>query len=371
MKILIVSCEGLGRGGVQQTIMTIRRKLVNVDMDILLFTNEIRYHEKEFTNFGGRIFRIPHLGKSGSILRRLDYYIRFPRIFFKTLHILKKYGSYDIIHSHNDLESGIINFAGKINGVNIRISHAHIIRKEFKNKIFILFWYRKFLKRLIIKNSTHLLAASREAFISQFGKSFYTDDKVFSPSIPVVSFLDYNKKSNNDNHIISLVSIGRFDENKNQIFMIRILKELHNRNFKCNLLLMGFGDEYKKQIEKEIELYNLQKYVKFFRSDYDKRKFLSKGNLFILTSKSEGFGIVLLEAQAMSLKTLSSDVVSENINVGLCEFASLNKDSSLWADKLISMINSKNKYELNIKKLFEFDDQKYIDRIWRLYNEKI
>ena len=60
MKILQISCGGLGNGGVQAVIMDICRNMPETQFDILLFTNESRYYDDEFKKLGGKIFRIPN-----------------------------------------------------------------------------------------------------------------------------------------------------------------------------------------------------------------------------------------------------------------------------------------------------------------------
>ena len=48
-RVLMVSCEGLGNGGVQAVIMSIVRNLKNKYIfDILLFTDERRFYDNEF-----------------------------------------------------------------------------------------------------------------------------------------------------------------------------------------------------------------------------------------------------------------------------------------------------------------------------------
>jgi len=90
MKVLQVSCEGLGNGGVQAVIMGICRHMPDVHYDIILFTSERRYYDDEFEMLGGKIFRIPNYEGLSKFRKKLDYYIRFFRIFMGTYEIIKK-----------------------------------------------------------------------------------------------------------------------------------------------------------------------------------------------------------------------------------------------------------------------------------------
>ena len=74
-RILLVSCEGLGNGGVQAVIMSIVRNLHKEYLfDILLFTSEKRYYDEEFLTYGGQIFRIPRYEGKNQFRKKIYYY---------------------------------------------------------------------------------------------------------------------------------------------------------------------------------------------------------------------------------------------------------------------------------------------------------
>ena len=98
-KVLIVSCDGLGNGGVQSVIMSIVRNLHHdFIFDILLFTSETRYYDHEFETYGGKIIRIPKYEGKSRIRRKVDYYIRGKHVYQQTKQMLIDYGPYDAIH---------------------------------------------------------------------------------------------------------------------------------------------------------------------------------------------------------------------------------------------------------------------------------
>ena len=84
-RVLMVSCDGLGNGGVQAVIMNIVRKLYKeYTFDALLFTGEKRFFDDEFESYGGKIHRIPRYDGSNFIRSKADYYIRGRRLFEET-----------------------------------------------------------------------------------------------------------------------------------------------------------------------------------------------------------------------------------------------------------------------------------------------
>lgn len=120
-RVLHISCDTLGNGGVQNVIMGICRNSKNIIFDILLFSSEESFYDKEFLSLGGKIFRIPYYEGMNNFRKRLDYYIRFLRIFRGTYKILKENGPYDAVHCHNYFESGICTLAAQLAGVKVRI----------------------------------------------------------------------------------------------------------------------------------------------------------------------------------------------------------------------------------------------------------
>lgn len=368
MKILQVSCEGLGNGGIQSVIMNICRNIREAQFDVLLFTNEIRHYDEEFLQLGGRIFRIPKYEGRNRIRRKIDYYIRFPRIFINTYKIIKQEGNYDVIHCHNDLESGICNLAAFFAGVKIRISHAHTSNSKFSAKNLLAYLYRKLLQKLMKLTTNIVVGCTEEAVISIFGekhlKKPYThilsnpiDVKKFTRSQLVLE----NKKNK------YIVHVGRFDENKNQLFILNLLPYIIPTIPNVKLQLVGSGDEYKEKLINKVKELNLEHYVVFLPPDSNVKEVLENADVFIFPSKSEGFGIVLVEAQSMEVPCLVSDTVPRSVDCGLCSFISLSENYEVWAKHAINLMNMNHNMKLDKRKLMNLDLKVYIHNIKLLY----
>lgn len=124
----MVSCEGLGNGGVQAIMMGIVRNLyTECHFDMLLFTSEKRYYDDEFLKYGGKIFRVPKYEGGNCLLHRADYYVRDFYTYREVNKILKNEPPYDVIHCNREYENApLLMLASKYN-VSVRISQAHII----------------------------------------------------------------------------------------------------------------------------------------------------------------------------------------------------------------------------------------------------
>ena len=125
-----------------------------------------------------------------------------------------------------------------------------------------------------------------------------------------------------DKRSINIVHIGQYNDNKNQSFLIELLPDLIKYNKNIRLKLMGFNEDYKIKLKELANEFNLETYVTFLESDSDILALLNNADLFMFPSKNEGFGIVLLEAQAMNVPCIVSSNVPDDSNCGLCRYIS-------------------------------------------------
>lgn len=191
-RVLMVSCEGLGNGGVQAIMMGIVRNLyTECHFDMLLFTSEKRYYDDEFLKYGGKIFRVPKYEGGNCLLHRADYYVRDFYTYREVNKILKNEPPYDVIHCNREYENApLLMLASKYN-VSVRISQAHIIHGK-TNVICTLL--NKFRTRLIRTYATKLIGCSYEACCSLYSEraiftvlnNFYDDNRfdigLFTPA---------------------------------------------------------------------------------------------------------------------------------------------------------------------------------------------
>lgn len=326
-RALMVSCEGLGRGGVQAVMMSVIRNLKDeYRFDMLLFTDDVRYYDEEFLSYGGKIFRSPFYKGSNPILLRTDYFTRWLPLYRKIKKLLIDNGPYDVVHCNNGFESAIVVKAAKDVGVPVRIAHAHTCasirgRKYIPNKIY---------RNIILSDATHRLACTRAAGICRYGCEDFTvvwnsfDEKKF----------DRAQFDSKEELPLSLIQVGSFSNNKNQIFTLRVLKAILDIGIYADLTLVGFG-EHGKEIHKLINDLCLKENVSVYPADADTPELLSRSYAFMFPSLVEGFGIVLIEAQAMGVRCFVSDSVPRDADAGGCEFLSLEDGAEFWAKTIV------------------------------------
>ena len=105
-----------------------------------------------------------------------------------------------------------------------------------------------------------------------------------------------------------LISVGRLAKEKGFLDLLKIYKDLKDKNFAWHLNIIGDGDE-KESLEKYIKDNNLTRDVTLhgFKNSKEIEKLMHKSSIYVMTSYTESFGIVLLEAMSNGLPCLAFD----------------------------------------------------------------
>ncbi|MBQ8200049.1 MAG: glycosyltransferase [Lachnospiraceae bacterium] len=115
-----------------------------------------------------------------------------------------------------------------------------------------------------------------------------------------------------EDDVIILGNVARIDlENKGQDLLIRAVAEL-NKKYKVKCYFAGAADQKHigdyEQLRGLVRENNLEDQIVFEGNVTDIPQFLKKIDVFVLPSRREGFGISLIEAMAMEIPCISSDI---------------------------------------------------------------
>ncbi|MGN1310296.1 MAG: glycosyltransferase family 4 protein [Clostridia bacterium] len=152
---------------------------------------------------------------------------------------------------------------------------------------------------------------------------------------------------NKDN--IVLTYVAELNKNKNQILLIKTLKELIQENAKYRLILVGDGNK-KQEYEEYIKQHKLQKYVKILGKREDIPQILKLTTIYVASSLREGLPINILEAMYMRLPIIAMDnrghreLIKNNENGFL-----INNDSKKIEHKVKTIIENRELAEKFIK----------------------
>jgi len=332
----------MNRGGAESMIMNYYRHIdrSKIQFDFMVHRNQKGHFDNEIELLGGKIYRMPPI-----TVRGLKVYQNELELFFE------KHKEYTIVHSHlNALSKYVLKKAMKF-GINTRIAHSHIALTKFSYQSFfkrdsslkenfkILF--KSFIKKSATKYATHYFACGVDAGNWLFGKENIHKVSIINNAIDASKF-EYNSEISKKNKTglkiknkLVIGHVGRFNTQKNHLFLIDIFKEIQKIQINSILLLVGEGD-LMTEVKEKIKFYNLENAVYLLGVKSDVSYYLQAMDVFLFPSLYEGLPVTLVEAQAAGLKIIASDTISEEVKLtNLIEFISLDQSAVFWAKKVL------------------------------------
>ncbi len=369
-KIKIAEFVGsMNCGGTETMLMNVFRNIDREKYEIHFIetVNEKCWYDDEIIKLGGKIIKVKE--KKGNIFA-----------YTKSLIKLFRTNNYDVVHSHTYLHSGIVMYAAKKAEIKNRIAHSHSNMNTVK--LTISYKIKKlFLQRLILKYANKLVACSKEAGISLFGKKFEKNGIILHNPV------DLNKLDNVDTEKVNEIKkrygilsntkqiilghVGRFIPIKNHKFLIEIAKKLSNMKIDFRLFLLGDGENF-GEIKKIINQNNLQNNIIMTGNVTNVYDYMSFMDVFVMPSLYEGLPLTVIEAQASGVNCILSNNISKesDLQLGIVKFLSLDNIED-WINQILKMgkIERLDKQTIiNKIKDLKFDIQSVIKELEKLYN---
>lgn len=245
---------------------------------------------------------------------------------------LKKYlsaNSFDYYYVAHPLQVLEIDLAG--------VDKSKVIISEHGAKSAYNFIY-KLLKLLLYKRCRQYVVPTTSDTQS------YRADKLPAVYIPHFrSSLPYRLAPKIANTVLS---IGRFTAEKQQHILINIWNRIiHHHGLKSwKLKLVGTG-ELEEELRQQVDQCQLNDYVQFSPPSIHVENYYKESSLFVLSSNSEGFGMVLLEAISFGLPCISFDCPSgprDIIKHGITGFLIEQNNSQQFESTLIQLLENKS-----------------------------
>lgn len=311
----------------------------DVKLDYLIFNDEpTGAFDDKVRAMGSDIYVLPELKNS-----------RLIGIWKKINSFFDENGKkYDAVHLHSVNIAFMVFPAAKRNGIEYLIAHSHATVYSDK-KLNSLRNY--FLCKGLKKQATNYLACSVAAGDFLYGRKNRNEFIVFNNAIDCNEYAfqkeireEYRKSLNIEDCFV-VGHVGRFNEQKNHKYLVKIFEKLVRRKENAKLILIGDGP-LRKDIEREIEDKGLEDKVLFLGQRSDVNKLMMAMDLFILPSLYEGLPVVGVEAQASGLPCIMSDTITEEVALTDTYFESIKANPEVWVDKIENIkINDNTKRE--------------------------
>ncbi|MFR0613808.1 glycosyltransferase [Lactobacillus porci] len=283
---------------------------------------------------------------------------------------------YDVVHIDTDLLSryDVAKVARKA-GVKKVIIHSHNAMRDLHGiqKIPLA---AKLERHLIGKYATDLAACSKEAAKWLFSSKDQAKVRIIHNGIDRAQYtfskerrqkLRASLKISDDTLVLG--NIGRLAEQKNQLFLLDIFKEVA-RLTKAKLILIGSGDK-ETEIRSKIAKEGLTDQVILIKATDQVPDYLFAMDVFVMPSLYEGLPMTLLEAQTSGLPCVISDVISSEMDFpGLIKREKLTTSPAEWAKLVIDTAKKSTfdrKQEAQVLTKIGYDNQESAEQVYQMY----
>ena len=357
MKHILIVLEDMSLSGSTLTMLHVVKAMQGIAaFDVLVCTSQKSANQErlnEYLNLCSKIEfgNLPH-SMSAKFKTFYSFYLNKIKQLVKKMFNSTKY---DYVIGHNYFTNGrlfeYISLALKARpifyslGRVSSVSKQKIVRKkELESRELISKYCWKFLS--ISSNTLDELFESKDkvVFIHDYPSiGCKTEDKIFSPKGEIV-----------------VGQIGYFDNNKNQLYSLRLVDLLRKSGISSKIKFLGFKStiipEYFNDIEKFIKNNQLDNCVSLYQSDFNIITFFDSIDVLLLPSFSEGYGLTVLESLCRKTPVICSSAIPNEICFdGVYKRSLSNIDE--WADLLKSEQYKKNIVFSGEKLELEFVDK--------------
>lgn len=370
----------LNYGGLEKQVSTLINELSKNDnkydieiisvyklLDVPFYNLPKNVKIKYLLNYGPNKDNIYKSLKEKNILKLFPELIKGLRIVYLKYSLMKK--------EIKKLETDIIfstriefsKFIKRKDTLNISQEHSYINTSKYISKVKKSFKYIDYL--VVMTNK------AKNNYESWLNLDKYNTKIICIPNM--IRKTDEESNYNIDSK--QIISIGRLHEVKDFDTLIDVYNLVCKTNSNWKLKIIGDGKE-RKNIEKKISEYKLEDRIiltgKLSESEIIEN--LKDSSIFVLTSKSESFSLVLCEAMSYGIPCVSFD-----IDVGPREIIEDNKSGFLikdrnvyeMAEKINQLINNdelRSKFSEESKKISEkFFSNNIITNWEKLFNSQI
>lgn len=329
----------LGYGGIAQMILNYYKNMnqSKFKFDFITHGVEEDFH-KELIKEGSQIFYVDTIRKVGI----MNY--------FKRINQILKQEKYQIIHFHTAGIRLLLLPIVRYYGAKKILVHAHSTKVDK---------YPKWLWRFIsVHYATDLVACGEQAGRATFGNKSFT---VIPNAVNINDFIyhDINELDklradfNISKDCLVLGHVGAFIDQKNQIFIAKLLKKLSNNLIDFKMIFVGEGPN-KAGVENYINENKLNDKVIFTGKRNDVNKLMGIFDLFLLPSLYEGLPVVGVEAQSSGCFCLFSTNVTPQVDLGLgnCLFLDISNED-VWVDQILKCLKYKKRLDTEVIDLLE------------------
>lgn len=353
-------------GGIESFLINYYRNMDKneIQFDFVNITNKKLCFQDEILSLGGKIYNVTS-------------YYKHPMKYIKELKRIIKENNYEVVHCN--MNSAVFLYpliAAKLAKAKTIISHSH---NSSSDKGFLKAVLHAINKHFIPLFANKYFACSNKAGAWFFSKKTMQSNKYHSinNAIELDNYVfnekvrkEKRKELQMEDNTLVLGHVGRFNKQKNHLFLIDIFNEVQKKQPNSKLVLIGTG-ERKEEVEKKVNDLNLNKKVLFLGQRNDVPELMQALDVFVLPSLYEGLPLVGIEAQTSGLPCIFSDTITKELQIiDKTDFISLEAPLCNWAEEIIKYKDAHRKNEWDAIKEAGYEIKSSCKHLLEIYKER-
>lgn len=218
-----------------------------------------------------------------------------------------------------------------------------------------------------VKNLDKLVLVSKTQYklYSQYLKGYKCEP------VCIYNFLDEIPTITSNLENLNLISVGRLSKEKGFTDLVKAFSIMYKKNNYLHLDIVGDGDEY-QEVSNLINKLNLNKAITMH--GYKDKDFINmlyqNSSIYLMTSYTESFGLVLIEAMSFGLPCIAyddSEGATELIKNDYNGYLIKNRNAEEMSKKVLELIDDKIKIQelsINSVKFVKKYDKNRIVKDW-------
>ncbi|MFJ8526936.1 glycosyltransferase [Bacillus sp. NPDC094106] len=302
----------------------------------------------------------------------------FTKNSFKVINKLKKQAlqsslivsSLELTTTYFSIIAGLMAKKPTVGWIHIDIAEFHV-SKKFSHKILLKMLYPHLRSAIAVSEGVE------EAVIKVIPKLKGKTEVIYNP-LPVKEIREYAEEPNSfvvDSPLI--IAAGRLTYQKSFDYLIRCHARLISKGVNHRLVILGEGEE-KVNLLRLIKELNMEKSVFLAGFQDNPYSWIKKADIFVLSSRFEGFGMVIAEAMALGIPIISTDCPSgpaEILEDGKYGVLVKSQDENSMCIAIESMLLDKGKIKFyqhqSLERIKEFNEDNVIPKFDSLFGKII
>lgn len=306
MRLTLVA-SSLGPGGAERVVQLLSRGFVRAGHDVTVVTTA---HRPSFYELSPSVIHLPLdlAGRKGTQPNKIS--VSWPKVLARVPTAMAELRS--AIRSTQP--DAVISFSDQVNVatlISLRGTSLPIIVTEHTDpKYHSLGWHWRVLRRLLYPKARFVVSVSsgvdrRFAWLSKEHRRVI-HNPVDVPMAAAQSPDDLPRPPRPGRYVVSM---GRFHYEKGFDLLLAAFARVRERRPQWQLILIGDGP-LRQALTQQVSELELTAAVHFVGRQKDPFRYLRQADIFVLPSRWEGFGNVLVEAMACGLPVVSFDCPS-------------------------------------------------------------